>query len=98
MIKPNEVARKVLVKLNNQFVIKSIADRNLACEKILYIDDNKIHNDQFGDWVWVRGGSGINKTLVYLKELDLAFPIDGPLYTNSEIDYLQDLSQFKSDL
>jgi hypothetical protein len=96
MLKTNEVARKVRVKLNNNFEIKSLSDKYLACEPILYISDSHIYNDQKGDYVWIRGGSHINSGIAYLTELDLEFPINETvIYPHTDIDYNQDLSRFK---
>ena len=100
MVKPNQVATKVRVKLNNNFEINSLSDKYLACEPILYIDENHIYNDNIkGQYVWVKGGSKTNSGMVYLNELDLEFPItENPLYSHDTIDYNQDLSRFKNNL
>lgn len=100
MIKRNEVARKVRVKLNENFRIKSLSDQYLACEPVLFISDSQIYNDTIGDYVWIKGGSLVNSGIAYLTEIDLEFPIgEGPLYRHDTIDYNQDLlSRFKSDL
>lgn len=99
MIKSNQVAKDVRVKLNNSFRIKSLSDQYLACESILSISDSHIYNDVDGEYVWIRGGSRVNSGIVYLTEIDLEFPIgEAPLYRHDTIDYNQDLSRFKSDL
>lgn len=95
MIKSNQIAHLVRVKLNSNFKIKSLSDKYLACEPILYISESHIYNDVKGEYVLVRGGSHTNSGSVYLNEIDLEFPIDNkPLYLHTEIDYNQDLSRF----
>jgi hypothetical protein len=99
MIKPNQVARGVRVKLNTNFEINSLAHHYLACEPILFIDDSHIYNDSQGPYVFLRGGSRLNSGIAYLNQIELEFPIpESPLYSNSDIDYLQDLSRFKNNL
>lgn len=99
MVKPNQVARCVRVKLNENFEINSLSDKYLACEKILFIDENHIYNDRKGQYVFVKGGSGVNSGAVYLNEIDLEFPItDSPLYSHDTIDYNQYLGRFKNNL
>jgi hypothetical protein len=96
-MKKNEVARKVRVKLNSNFQIKSLSDRYLACEPILFIDDSHVYNNSKGEYVFIKGGSRINSGIVYLNEVDLEFPItDAPLYSHEHIDYKQDLTMFES--
>lgn len=99
MIKPNQVAKDVRVKFNSNFQIKSLSDKYLACEPILYIAENHVYNDWKGYYVIVRGGSHTNSGTAYLDELDLEFSIgEQPLYSHETIDYNQDLSRFKSHL
>lgn len=99
MIKTNQVARLVRVKLNSNFEINSLSDKYLACEPILYIAESHIYNDQQGEYVFIRGGSHTNSGTAYLNELDLEFPIDDKvLYSHETIDYNQDLSRFKNNL
>ena len=98
-MKTNQVARGVRVKLNSNFTIKSLSDKYLACEPILFIDQSLIYNDAKGEYIFVKGGSLCNSGIVYLNELDLEFPIsEVPLYSHDSIDYNKNLSQFKSDL
>lgn len=100
MIKINQVARGVRVKLNSTFEIKSLSDKYLACEPILFISESHIYNDDYkGKYVFIKGGSLTNSGIVYLSELELEFPIsETPLYSHETIDYKKDLSQFKSYL
>ena len=99
MVKSNQVARGVRVKLNSNFTIKSLSDKYLACELILFISDSHIYNDVKGEYIWIKGGSLTNSGIAYLTELDLEFPVsETPLYSHETIDYNKDLSNFKSDL
>lgn len=99
MIKHNQVAMHVRVKLNSNFEIDSISQKYLACESLLYISDNRIYNDAKGDYVNIRGGSHTNSGKAYLHQLDLEFPINSDvLYSHETIDYNQDLSRFKNNL
>jgi hypothetical protein len=97
MIKREQVAKHVRVKLNSNFEINSISKKHLACEPIIYISDNRIHNDSHGEYVNIRGGSHTNSGTAYLNQLDLEFPIDEKvLYSHEIVDYDQDLSRFKN--
>lgn len=99
MIKHNQVAMHVRVKLNSNFEINSISQKCLACERIIYISANRIYNDTKGDYVNIRGGSNTNSGQAYLNQLDLEFPINSDvLYSHETIDYNQDLSRFKNNL
>lgn len=99
MVKQNQVAKGVRVKLNSNFEINSLSDRYLACEPVLFIIDSHVYNDEGGYYVFVQGGSKTNSGLVYLNEIDLEFPIsDSPIYSHDTIDYFQDLSRFKNNL
>jgi hypothetical protein len=99
MVKSNQIARGVRVKLNSDFEINSLSDKYLACELILFIDDSHIYNDQKGEYVFIKGGSLTNSGIAYLSELDLEFPIsENPLYSHETIDYNKDLSKFKNNL
>ena len=100
MVKPNQLARGVRVKLNDTFEINSLSDKYLACEPILYVSDSHIYNDSYkGDFVYISGGSHTNTGTAYLSELDLEFPIpEFPLYSHQTIDYSQDLGRFKNNL
>lgn len=80
-IKRNQVARGVRVKLNGNFIEKCLGDKYLKDEKVIFISDNHIYNDSYGDWVYVEGGSLINTGRAYIEQLDLEFPIpERPLY------------------
>jgi hypothetical protein len=99
MIKINQVARGVRVKLNSTFEIKSLSDKYLACEPILFICESHIYNDQRGEYVFIKGGSLTNSGVAYLSELDLEFLVpETPLYSHEIVDYGKDLPQFKSYL
>jgi hypothetical protein len=100
MIKPNQVARHVRVKLNTNFEINTLSDKYLACEPIIYISDSHIYNDEKGEYVFINGGSHINSGIAYLNELNLEFPIDDtlPMYLHASIEYNQNLSRFKNNL
>lgn len=81
MVKLNEVARGVRVKLNSNFVEKCMSDRHLKDESVLIIGEEKAYNDSVGNYVLIRGGSLMNSGYAYLNELDLEFPFpDKPLY------------------
>ena len=99
MIKKNQVAKDVRVKLNSKFVINSLSDKYLACEPILYIAESHVYNSLEKDYVFIKGGSHTNSGIAFLDELDLEFPItEVPLYFHETIDYNQDLSRFKNNL
>jgi hypothetical protein len=81
MIKLNEIARGVRVKLNSNFVEKCIGDRYLKDESVLVISEAKPYNDSKGYYVMIKGGSLLNSGYAYIDELDLEFPFpDKPLY------------------
>jgi len=99
MIKKNQVAKDVRVKLNSKFVINSLSNKYLACEPILYIAESHVYNSLEKDYVFIKGGSHTNSGIAFLDELDLEFPItEVPLYFHETIDYNQDLSRFKNNL
>ena len=99
MVKPNQVALGVRVKLNNSFKIVSLGTKWLACEPILFISDRHVYNDEHGQYVHIKGGSKTNSGIAYLTEIDLEFPVsDSPLYSHETIDYNQDLSRFQNTL
>jgi hypothetical protein len=99
MIRKTEIALGVRVKLNENFQIKSLSDKYLACEPIIFIAESHVYNDVKGEYVFIKGGSLCNSGIAYLSELDLEFPvINQPAYPHSSIDYNQDLSRFKSSL
>lgn len=80
-MKKTEVARNVRVKFNSNFKEKSLADKYIMEEPIIFICEGHIYNDVNGEYVFVKGGSKINSTTAYLSELDLEFPIgEFPLY------------------
>ncbi|HSE99789.1 MAG TPA: hypothetical protein VLA48_02745 [Nitrososphaeraceae archaeon] len=80
-MKRTEVARNVRVKFNSNFKEKSLADKYIMEEPIIFISEGHVYNDINGEYVFVKGGSMINSTPAYLTELDLEFPIsEDPLY------------------
>lgn len=72
-MKRTEVARNVRVKFNSNFKEKSLADKYIMEEPIIFISENHVYNDLNGEYVFVKGGSRINSTTAYLTELDLEF-------------------------
>ena len=82
MVKRNQAAYGVRVKLNDNFKVNSLTDKYLKeMETVLFIDYQGVMNDSTGDYVYVKGGSLINSGMVYLTEIDLEFPIpEKPLY------------------
>lgn len=81
MVKENQVAYGVRVKLNENFKPGSLAEKYLMDEPVLYIGYDGIQNDVGGKYVWVHGGSGTNSGPVYLKDIHLEYPVpDKPLY------------------
>lgn len=88
-IKRNEIARGVRVKLNSNFIPKCLGDEYLQCEEVIFIAEEKPYNDQKGDYVFLRGGSGINSGYAYLDQLDLEFPysdnVRHPVYYRNDI-------------
>ncbi len=82
MVKSNQVALGVRVKLNENFEVKCIGDNYLKEEPIIFISESKPYNDQRGEYVMLRGGSLTNSCYAYLDQLDLEFPVpNSPLYT-----------------
>ena len=76
MIKPSQVALHVRVKLNNNFIPKSISEEYLVKSDVIYIAQERIFNDSIGNYVYLSSnepyfGNGI----AYLNEIDLEFPI-----------------------
>lgn len=99
MIKSNQIARGVRIRLNSKFTIKSLSDQYLACEPIIFISDEHVYNDERGHYVYIKGGSLTNGGIAYLSELDLEYNVpEFPIYPHTEIDYSQDLSRFNSEL
>lgn len=81
MIRIDEIAKGVRVKLNSNFVEKCLGDRYLKDEKVLFIREWKVYNDSKGSYVYIVGGSLMNSGYAYLDELDLEFPIPkSPMY------------------
>jgi len=98
MIKPNEIARKVRVRLNAQFKEKCLGDKYLKGEPILYIQEHNVYTDTRGQYVMIKGTH--NSGYAYLNELDLVFDVDGdgnpmqPSMTREQADLL--LRQFRT--
>lgn len=81
MIKSNQIALGVRVKLNENFEVKCLGDTYLKEEPIIFISESKAYNDQRGEYVMIKGGSLINSGYAYLDQLDLEFPVpEKPLY------------------
>lgn len=81
MIKKNNIAYGVRVKLNDKFTVKCLGDKHLKDEKVLFISDEKASNDSRGYYVHIKGGSLLNSGYAYLDELDLEFEVPViPLY------------------
>lgn len=84
-IKKSQVARHVRVKLNENFQIKCLGDKYLIKDKVIYIADEHVYNDQIGEYVHIKGYTlpknnddpvYLNNGYAYLDQLDLEFPID----------------------
>lgn len=89
MIKENQVASGVRVKLNESFKAKCLGDEYLMQEPILFIAESKAYNDSIGSYVFIKGGSLINSGTAYLHQLYLEFPIpEVPLYTLEEMNII----------
>ena len=83
MIKKNQVARGVRVRLNEKWEEKSIGDKYLAQEPIIFISEENIYSTPDGDCVMLKGGSLTNSGYARLDQLDLEFPIPmKPMYNN----------------
>ena len=81
MIKENQVAYGVRVKLNNNWVQKCLGDKYLQDEKVLFIDYHGIMEDAKGKYVYIQGGSLTTTGYAYLDMLDLEYPVpETPLY------------------
>lgn len=82
MVKENQVAQGVRVKLNENFEQKCLGDKYLVeQESVLFISDGHIYNDVNGKYVFIKGGSLTNSGYAYLDQLDLEFPVpEKPLY------------------
>ena len=87
MIKENQIASAVRVKLNESFKAKCLGDEYLMQEPVLFIAEAKAYNDSIGPYVFIKGGSLTNSGTAYLHQLDLEFPMpETPLYTWDEMD------------
>jgi hypothetical protein len=81
MIKFNEIAKGVRVKLNSNFIGRCLGDTYLKDESVIFLTENHTYNDVNGFYVLIKGGSLTNSGYAYLNELDLEFPIPTkPLY------------------
>lgn len=89
MIKRNQIARDVRVVLNDTFEVKCLGDKYLKLEPELYIRDEHIYNDTFGEYVFIDSEymptlssehilTGVNSGYAYLNELDLKYPVIKP--------------------
>ena len=78
-IRKKEVALGVRVVLNDNWETKCLGDQYLQDEKVLYISDGKVYNDQKGDYVHIGGGSHTNGGYAYLDQLDLEFDYNQPI-------------------
>lgn len=74
-MKRKEVAKGVRVRLNKNWKQKSIGDRYLEQEPVIFISQPDIYNDARGESVMIKGGSYTNSGYAYLDELDLEFPM-----------------------
>lgn len=84
-IRKSQVALHVRVKLNDKFEIKSLSDKYLKEDKVIFIKQEHTYNDTKGEYVFV--GSVFNSGVAYLDELDLEFPIsDIGLHTKSKLE------------
>ena len=84
MIKKNQVALHVRVKLNDKFKPKCLGEKYLIKDEVIYISDQHVYNDSVGEYVHIGGYSKtkiegesiyINSGYAYLDQLDLEFPI-----------------------
>ena len=76
-MRKDEVARNVRVKFVEGYEPKSLADRQLMeLEHFIFIPRQEIFTDRNGDYVSIYGASHTNSSFVYLKDLELEFPID----------------------
>ena len=83
MIKKEQVALHVRVKFNDNFEPKSLGEKYLVNDDVIYISDNHIFNNEKGDYVRLNGYTKnvyneiyTNSGYAYLNEIDLEFPID----------------------
>jgi hypothetical protein len=87
MIKSNQIALGVRVKLNENFQEKCLGDKYLMDESVIFICDGHVYNDVKGEYVHIKGGSLTNSGYAYLDQLDLEFPVPNrPLYTLYDVD------------
>ncbi len=82
MIKTNQIAYGVRVKLNENFEEKCLGDKYLVeQESVLFISESHTYNDKRGEYVMIKGGSLMNSGYAYLDQLDLEYPVPTkPLY------------------
>jgi hypothetical protein len=78
-IRKKEVALGVRVVLNDKWETKCLGDEFLQDEKVLYISDGHVYNDQRGEYVRIGGGSHTNGGYAYLDQLDLEFDYNQPI-------------------
>lgn len=80
-MKKNRIAAGVRVKLSEIWFEKSLGDRYLAEEPVIFIADGHIYNDVKGEYVFLKGGSGTTSGVAYLNEIEPEFPMpEGCLY------------------
>lgn len=85
MIKKKEVAKGVRVRFNENWEEKSIGDKYLSQEPVIFISEANIYNDSEGEYVMLKGGSYINSGYARLDQLDLEFPMpERPMYSPQE--------------
>jgi len=75
MIRKSQVALHVRVLLNENFKPKCLGEEYLVKDKIIYISDQAIYNDEIGDYVHISS-TNFNGGYAYLNQLDLEFPIE----------------------
>lgn len=73
MIKRNQCAADVIVKLLPSYSPNSLSDKYLLQEEQLYMQDGNVYNDISGEYIFVSGCSGFNSGTVYLRDLELAY-------------------------
>lgn len=71
MIKPNQCAADVQVKVVDGYKPKSLSHKYLVEEDMLYLTDGNVYNDTSGSYVFVSGSSGFNSGTMYLRDLIL---------------------------
>lgn len=73
MLKVENVAIGIRVKLNSDFKPKNENDENLKKEDIIFISDNKCYKDDKGEFVNIMCDSLLISSYAYLNELELEF-------------------------